>query len=209
MTNPCKKNLLSYEIPVKLLNMSNLSNPRQWVDLYADDLYAYTIKIIPDTHQAENLIQETFLAALKAKESFKGNSAEKTWLIGILRHKITDYLRSKYKEIPVSNLAPDDVNVDSFFDQVNQSLKNSPGSWDINPSQLLNKEEFWRAFEECLKRLPKKTAAAFSLSELDEMKSKEICKVLNVSATNLWSLLHRARIQLRQCLQINWFEHEK
>lgn len=189
--------------------MSNFSNPQQWVDLYADDLYAYAIKIIPDSHQAENLLQETFLAALKSKETFKGNSSEKTWLIGILRHKITDYLRSKYKEIPVSSLSPDDINTDSFFDQITQSLKSNPGDWDIRPDELLKKEEFWRSFEECLKRLPRKTAEAFSLSELDEMKSKEICKVLNVSATNLWSLLHRARIQLRQCLQINWFEHEK
>lgn len=186
----------------------NMSTPQQWVDLYADGLYAYVIKIIPDAHQAENLIQETFLAALKSKDSFKGNSSEKTWLIGILRHKITDHLRSKYKEIPVSSLAPEDINTDSFFDQINETLKKHPGSWDIQPDQLLNKEDFWRVFEECLKRLPSKTAEAFSLSELDQMKSKEICKVLNVTPTNLWSLLHRARVQLRQCLQINWFEHE-
>lgn len=184
------------------------SNPQQWVDLYADDLYAYAIKIIPDAHQAENILQETFLAALKSKGSFKGNSSEKTWLISILRHKITDYLRSKYKEIPVSNLAPEDTGIESFFDQINQSLKTSPGEWDLNPDELLNKEEFWKAFEECLKRLPPQTAEAFSLSELDEMKTKEICKVLNISSTNLWTLLHRARVQLRHCLQRNWFEHD-
>jgi len=177
--------------------MVNFSNPKTWVDLYADDLYSYAIKMIPNTHQAENLIQETFLAALKSKESFKGNSSEKTWLIGILRHKITDHLRSKYKEVPVSSLAPEDINIDSFFDQINETLKKNPGSWDFQPDQLLNKEEFWRAFEECLKHLPSKTAEAFSLSELEQTKSKEICKVLNVTPTNLWSLLHRARIQLR------------
>ena len=186
----------------------SISSPQQWVDLYADDLYAYAFKIIPDSHQAENLIQETFLAALKSKDSFKGNSSEKTWLIGILRHKINDYLRSKYREVPISSLAPEDVSIDGFFDQVNETLKKSPGTSNFQPDQLLNKEEFWQAFEECLKRLPPKTAEAFSLSEMDQMKSKEICKVLNVSATNLWSLLHRARVQLRQCLQINWFEHE-
>jgi len=188
--------------------MLSLSNPKQWVDLYADDLYAYALKTIPHPDQAENLIQETFLAALKSKDSFKGNSTEKTWLIGILRHKITDHLRSKYREIPVSSLAPEETSVDSFFDQVNETLKKAPGSWDIQPDQLLDKQEFWRAFEECLKRLPPKTAQAFSLSEMEQTDSKEICKVLNVSATNLWSLLHRARVQLRQCLQINWFEHE-
>lgn len=185
-----------------------LSSPHQWVDLYADALYAYAIKIIPDSHQAENLLQETFLAALKSKDSFKGNSSEKTWLIAILRHKITDHLRTKYREVPASSLVPEDAGTDAFFDQVNGALKKNPGSWDIQPDQLLNKEEFWRAFEECLKRLPSKTAEAFSLSEMEEMNSKEICKVLSVTPTNLWSLLHRARVQLRQCLQINWFEHE-
>ncbi len=189
--------------------MNKFSDTQQWVDLYADDLYAYAIKIIPDAHQAENILQETFLAALKSKESFRSNSTEKTWLIGILRHKITDYLRSKYKEIPVSSLAPEHTSSESFFDQVNQSLKISPGSWDIHPDQVLNREEFWKTFEECLKHLPQRSAEAFSLCELDEMKSKEICKVLNISTTNLWSLLHRARVQLRLCLQKNWFEHEK
>lgn len=189
--------------------MSNsLSDPQQWVDLYADDLYAYALKMIPQPDQAENLLQETFLAALKSKDTFKGNSTEKTWLMGILRHKITDYLRVKYKEVPVSSLVPEDVNIESFFDQVNETLKKAPGSWEIHPDQLIEKEEFWKAFENCLKRLPPKTAEAFSLSEMEEMPSKEICKVLNVTATNLWSLLHRARVQLRQCLQINWFEHE-
>lgn len=186
----------------------SLSSPQQWVDLYADDLYAYALKIIPDSHQAENLIQETFLAALKSKDSFKGHSTEKTWLIGILRHKINDHLRAKYKEVPVSSLAPENVSIDSFFDQIHETLKKSPGAWEIHPDQLLEREEFWKAFEECLKHLPPKTAEAFSLSEMEEMDSKEICKVLNVTATNLWSLLHRARVQLRQCLQMNWFEHE-
>ncbi len=188
--------------------MPSLSNPQQWVDLYADDLYAYALKMIPHPDQAENLIQETFLAALKSKDSFKGNSSEKTWLIGILRHKITDHLRSKYREVPVSNLAPEDTNIDSFFDNINETLKKNPGSWDFQPDQILNKEEFWQTFENCLQHLPPRTAEAFSLSEMEEMDSKEICKVLNVTATNLWSLLHRARVQLRQCLQINWFEHE-
>ena len=186
---------------------NSISSPQQWVELYADDLYAYAFKTIPNPHQAENLIQETFLAALKAKDSFKGNSTEKTWLIGILRHKISDYLRLKYKEVSVSSLVTEDMNIDSFFD--NETLKKKPGSWNIQPDQLLEKEDFWKTFEECLKKLPPKAAEAFSLSELEEMNSKEICKVLNVTATNLWSLLHRARIQLRQCLQMNWFEHDK
>lgn len=188
--------------------LHSLSKPEQWVDLYADALYAYTLKVIPDTHVAENLLQETFLAALKSYASFKGNSSEKTWFIAILRHKISDHLRSKYKDIPITSLAPEEANTDVFFNHVNETLNNNPGTWGIQPDQLLKNKEFWIAYDECLKRLPPRTAHAFTLSEMDKMPSKEICKVLNVSATNLWSLLHRARIQLRQCLQLNWFEHE-
>ncbi len=186
----------------------SLSAPDNWIDLHADVLYAYALKMIPDAHQAENLVQETFLAALKAQASFKGNSSEQTWLVGILRHKITDTLRSKYREVPASSLAPQDSSTDSFFDQINGTLRTAPGSWNVQPDDLLNHNEFWQTFEDCLKHLPTKTSAAFSLSEVDQMKSKEICKVLNITPTNLWSLLHRARVQLRQCLQINWFDHE-
>src|SRR5258708_7273824 len=100
---------------------NSLSNPQQCVDLYADALYAYALKVIPHPDQVENLIQETFLAALKSKDSFKGQSTEKTWLIGILRHKITDYLRAKYKEVSVSTLALENINIDSFFDQLNET----------------------------------------------------------------------------------------
>lgn len=187
---------------------NHLSDPKQWVDLYADDLYAYALKMIPDPSQAENLLQETFLAALQSRNSFKGNSSEKTWLISILRHKITDHIRRKYKEIPVTDLAAEDASIDGFFDKISQALPKSPGTWEIRPDQVLEKDDFWMAFEDCLKRLPPKTAEAFSLSEMEEMRSKEICKVLNVTATNLWSLLHRARVQLRQCLQTKWFEHD-
>ena len=113
-----------------------LSVPQQWVDLYADVLYAYALKMIPNAHQAENLVQETFLAALKAQASFKGNSSEQTWLIGILRHKITDTLRSKYREVPVSNLTPQDISTDSFFDQINGTLRTAPESWNVQPDLI-------------------------------------------------------------------------
>lgn len=186
----------------------SLSNPDEWVDLYGDALYAYALKMIPDPHQVENLLQETFLAALKAKESFKGKAGEKTWLMGILRHKILDYLRSKYREVPVSSLSFNEANTDHFFHKDNEKVIDLPALWDIQPDKILEKGQFWEVFEKCLKELPQRAAEAFGLREIERIKSNEICKVLNITATNLWTLLHRARLQLRRCLEINWFKDE-
>ena len=182
------------------------SNPEQWVDLYADSLFSFALKFISQTDQAQNLVQETFLAALKSHSSFQGASSEKTWLLGILKHKITDYLRLKYRETPASQLVSENMHVEDFFDNIDQHLIKEPGTWEFNPNALLENKEFWKAFQDCLSHLPEKSSQAFSLRELENIDTKEICKILAVSSTNLWVLLHRARLQLRQCLETNWFE---
>ncbi len=185
------------------------TNPNEWVDLYADALYSYCFKFIPNPDIAQNLIQETFLAALKSQNNFQGTSSQKTWLIGILKNKINDHLRLKYREIPASQIIDDDISIEQFFDK-NQygHLKKEPTHWDFPSHDLSANQEFWVIFNDCLSRVPEKSAQAFSLREIDGMATQEICKILNVSSTNLWVLLHRARLQLRQCLEINWFEHK-
>ena len=183
--------------------------PEQWVDTYADDLYCYALKFIPNIDSAQNLVQETFLAALKSRDTFTGRSAEKTWLIGILKNKISDHLRAKYREIPASQLIEEDGTIEGFFDSQNGHLAQEPKAWEFNPTLLLENKEFWKIFNDCLSRLPPKTAQAFALREIESVDSKEICKVLGMSSTNLWVALHRARLQLRQCLETNWFEHDQ
>jgi RNA polymerase sigma-70 factor (ECF subfamily) len=182
------------------------TSTEEWVDLYGDILYSYALKFIPSKEVAENLVQETFLAALKNHASFAGKSSQKTWFIGILKNKITDHLRAKYKEIPASQLIDEGATIEGFFDSQSGHLAQEPRSWQFNPDLLLENKEFWISFNDCLKKLPEKTAQAFSLREIEAMDSKEICKVLGISSTNLWVLLHRARIQLRQCLETNWFK---
>ena len=149
------------------------------------------------------------MAALKGRNTFSGKSAEKTWLIGILKNKITDHLRTKYREIPVSQLIDDQQHIDGFFDSQSGHLAQEPKNWEFNPELLIENKEFWSAFQECLKKLPEKTAQAFSLREIDGLETKEICKVLSMTPTNIWVALHRARLQLRQCLEKNWFEHDR
>ena len=183
------------------------TSPDEWVDLYADSLFAFAIKSIPQPDQAQNLVQETFLAALQNRSGFKGNSTEKTWLIGILKNKITDHLRLKYREVPASQIVEENMHIEDFFDYADYGhLKKMPGDWEFNPALLVENKEFWTAFNDCLGKLPEKTSQAFSFREIDAMDSKEICKILGISSTNLWVLLHRARLQLRECLEINWFE---
>ena len=181
------------------------SNPNDWVDLYSDDLYCFALKFIPNDDTAQNLLQETFLAALKNRHTFSGKSSEKTWLIGILKNKITDHLRTKYKEVPVSQLIDNEKTIEGFFDSQSGHLTQEPKAWEFNPKSLMENKEFWNTFNDCLNHLPEKTNQAFALREIEAMKSTEICKVLGISSTNLWVLLHRARIQLRACLEKNWF----
>jgi len=190
--------------------MNNAQSPAdQWVDLYGDALFSYCLKFISQTDVAQNLVQETFLAALQNRAGFKGNSSEKTWLIGILKNKITDHLRLKYRETPASQLVEENMHVEDFFDNADFGhLKKKPRNWEFNPSALVENKEFWSSYNNCLEKLPEKTAQAFSLREIDALDSKEVCKVLGITSTNLWVLLHRARLQLRTCLEINWFEND-
>jgi len=186
-------------------NQFEPSDPAKWVDTYGNYLYRFALGRLRNPELAENAVQETFLAALQANKSFAGRSSERTWLVGILRHKIIDHYRKKYREVPVSNLKSDQETVDSFFDRT-EHPKKFPSKWLPDPRELSENKEFWEVLEKCLKKLPKATADAFSLREMDKADTEEICKILGISATNLWVMLHRARLQLRGCLEENWFE---
>jgi len=183
-------------------------NPELWVDQYGDYLYHFALSRLRNTADSENVVQETFLAAFKSLKSFSGKSTERTWLIGILKHKIVDHLRKSYKEKPATDLQANEEAINQFFDRT-EHLKKQPSQWMPNPDELLEKKEFWEVFYKCSEKLPKTTSDAFLLREIEKMASKEICQVLGISLSNLWVLLHRARLHLRQCIEINWFESNK
>lgn len=181
-------------------------NPEAWVKDHGDILYRFALARLRNPELAANAVQETFLAALKAQKRFAGRSSERTWMVGILKHKIIDEFRKKYHEIPVTDLQSDgDDALNAFFDNTGHPYK-YPSEWELKTDSLAYKHEFWNAINECLKKLPHRAAAAFTLRELDELETKEICKLLKISVTNLWVILHRARLQLRACLEKNWFE---
>jgi len=182
-----------------------LTNPQSWVDQYGDFLFGYALSRVQDPGVAEDLVQEAFLGALKGRQNFQGRSSERTWLTGILKHKIVDYFRRQSKEEPAHDTKSFPDSPGALFDGKGK-WKRPPTEWVPDPMELIEKKEFWRVLQGCLSELPGRLAHAFTLREIDGLDTREICKVLDISATNLWVRLHRARMTLRRCLEINWFD---
>lgn len=185
---------------------SKISDPATWVESHGDYLFRYALMRLRNKEQAENIVQETFLAALTARQSFSGRSSERTWLIGILKHKIIDQYRKTFREKPISQIqTEEEQTIDQFYDAV-ENPKGYPKDWMPDPEKVLHSKEFWDTLKGCLGHLPARTAHAFTMREMDDMDTGDICKELEISPTNLWVMLHRARLQLRACLEQNWFE---
>lgn len=181
------------------------ANSARWVDEHGDYLYRFALSRLRQAEAAEDMVQETFLAALRAGEKFAGRSSERTWLVSILKRKIVDYLRRKGRERPATDLDVVNQWADSLFDERGNWAK-KPRKWPGDPGAALEKIEFWSVVSRCLGKLPQRLASAFTLREIEELDSQEICEVLGVSANNLWVMLHRARLGLLRCLEINWFD---
>jgi RNA polymerase sigma-70 factor (ECF subfamily) len=186
-----------------------LSDPDQWVELHGDYLFRYAMMRLRDAAKAEDAVQDTFLAALKGGKNFAGRSAEKSWLVGILKNKICDYYRKAGRETPFTDLEfySDEesdrfVPVGLFKDSWIHEL--GPQEW-TNPGASLDREIFWQTFRDCANKLPKKVGAVFTLREVDGIEGREVCALLNISENNLWVMLHRARMALRRCMEVNWF----
>jgi len=192
------------------ISTNQTSDPETWVDQHGDLLYKYALMRLRDPAIVEDLVQETFLAALQARHNFAGQSSEKTWLVGILKHKIIDHFRRINRERPVNDVESLPDESEELFEVTglwagHWKAEMGPTEWATDPGRVVEQMEFWKVFEGCLSELPARTASAFTLREMDGLTSEEICKVLNISATNLWVMLHRARAQLRRCLEVNWF----
>ena len=180
-------------------------DPSAWVDQYGDYLFRYAMLRSRDRSTAEDLVQETFLAALKDHSSFSGRSSESTWLVGILKHKIADHFRHQAREAPPGDDDLRDPPGPSPFDGSGH-WTSGPADWGGNPADLYREKKFLDQLTKCLSGLPPNHANAFTLREIEGTDTGEICKVLNVTETNLWVILHRARMLLRRCLEANWFE---
>ena len=162
-------------------------------------LLRYASLQLRNPEQAEDAVQETLVAALAAEKSFAGRSQLRTWLTGILKHKIIDAIRRTGREQPLPDDSLEDL--DALFDQSGH-WREAPQDW---PEQALEQKQFLQALEKCLAMLPARTSQVFLMREHLGLATAEICKELGITATHCWVLLYRARMALRECLQLNWF----
>ena len=176
-----------------------LSDPNEWSDLYRDSLLKFALKHFCDYHIAEELVQETFLAALHSRKNFASLSSERTWLFGILRYKIVNMYRKLEKEGKIKAKIEESQCGSRYFEKNGYWKRNLP-RWS-NPEDLLQEKEFWEIFDKCISELPNELAMVLRLKILEKNESDEICKILDISMSNLWVRLHRARSKMRKSLK--------
>jgi RNA polymerase sigma-70 factor (ECF subfamily) len=181
---------------------ASLLNPDTWVDQYGDILFRFAHRRVKDTGVAEDLVQETFLAAMRAKDRFKGQSSERTWLFGILKHKIIDHYRRtrRRSEMNIEDFAEIP---DKYFSEKGK-WQIQPTKWDINPVEVYEQKEFMDAFYRCLSQMPQRLADVFIHREIGGLSTEAICKLMDITASNCWVMLYRARMFLRRCIETNW-----
>jgi RNA polymerase sigma-70 factor (ECF subfamily) len=187
--------------PAAVRSRVSTLDPERWVDDHGEALLRFAHFRLRDPDAAAEAVQEALAAALEACDRYDGNASERTWLIAILKHKVVDEIRRRARAGPTADdLRP--IEADLFE---GGSWRRRPARWPSDPAASLQRREFWDAMEICLESLPERTAHAFALRELDGLDTTEICEILALTPTNLSTLLHRARLRLRECLTMRWF----
>lgn len=174
-------------------------------------MYSWCYYKINNKETAEDLVQDAFMSAFSAIQSFEGKSNPKTWLFSILNNKIADYFRKSYRNpiITENKLQNSDDSkfFDRYFDKNGSWLKEQrPQSWTNEEGNLLDNTLFINVLKSCLGKLPSDNYSVIQLKYLEEMNGAKICEELNITSTNLWQILHRSRLQLRKCLELHWFK---
>jgi len=172
-----------------------------WVDRFADELYSFAKWKVSNEETARDLVQDTFFAAYRRIEEFRGESSERTWLFAILKNKILDFYRSKYRKQEHLSLPEEN----DFFESKGHWKKDAlPGNWHSKEVDALQQKEFFQVLSACRDKLTAQQQLVFAYKYLEDKDANEICKEMNISSSNYWVLLHRARVQLRSCLEKNW-----
>ncbi|HRH10285.1 MAG TPA: sigma-70 family RNA polymerase sigma factor [Bacteroidia bacterium] len=187
-------------------------DPKEWVNKYSGYLVNYAYYRVNDKDLAEDLVQDAFLSALKAIQTFKGAASEKTWLTAILKNKIIDHYKkaSTKKESPLQLNTYTAPNYDHFFNEEKM------GHWQSNATPMdwksseykVERSEFQEMLDRCLEKLPVKWKGIFSLCILEEGTAKEVCKEFNITSSNFWVIMHRSKLQIRECIEKNWIKVE-
>lgn len=181
----------------------------QWVNLYSDELFKWANIKVNDKDTARDLVQDTFLAALKNQQGFKGESSPKTWLFRILNNKIVDYYRIKQRKQTISIDDNETQNAklatDSLFDNNQNWQPNGlEGSWS-QEENLLDNAEFNKALDFCMEDLPEKWRQLLNYKYLLNKNPDDICQECDISKSNYWQIIHRAKLLMKHCLEVKWF----
>lgn len=180
-------------------------NPERWVDDYGDYLFRYAYSRLRDANSAEEVMQEAFVAGVRYQDQYAGTGSERGWLLAILKRKIVDFVRRRARNRHESGFEDNDP-TSQLFDE--------NGRWkkgllpDMSPDRAMQARELWDVVKNCLAHLPQGQADVFVLSVMEEVDSDEICKQLDITPSNLWVRLHRARLGLAKCVSANWFQEE-
>ena len=184
-----------------------LLDSRRWIEEHGDHLYRFALARVRNSDVAEDLVQETFLAALQGTCCDSGPTAEHKWMIGIIKHKIVDYFRTTAREPAHEFDQLDGRSADEDFlpDGHWKPAMAAMSGWPEKPDGLLERKQFWEVFATCLEKLPARAAQVFTLREMDDVETEDICRLFCLTPTNLGVILHRARKQLRNCLSVRYF----
>ena len=185
-------------------------DPTSWVDEHGDCLFRFALMRMRDEAAAEDLVQETLLSAIQSLSTYSGKSTERTWLTGILKHKIIDHYRKNSRQVQFSEEDTDLSGVERLFERPDKwdghwGDKMRPVDPEQSPEDVLERGEFWAVMSACLSAMPMRVANVFTLREMDGLSTEEICESLGLSSSNFWVIMHRARMQLRRCIEIKWF----
>ena len=181
-------------------------DPETWLDRHGNALYRFALIRLRDAQKAEEVVQDTLVAALQARARYAGDASVRTWLIGILKHKIIDQFRHEAREVTVETLDPASADAESHADD---DLFDARGHWRErisdwgNPEDTLARSQMMTILQRCLDALPERLARLFMLREVMEETTNTICQEMEISETNVWTMLYRARMGLRKCLDHN------
>lgn len=177
------------------------TSPDKWMELYGVLLYKHALPRVEDSFVAEDLVQETFLSALSGLDGFRGESSEKNWLFSILKNKIVDHYRKKSRQQLVVSMPDLRLMDDQWFDSDGSwAEEKMPHDWESADAPV-ERKEVRKVILWCKDHLKSLQQAVFTLKYLEDIPSDEICKVLNISSTNYWILIHRARLKMRDCVE--------
>ncbi|EDM44204.1 possible ECF-family RNA polymerase sigma factor [unidentified eubacterium SCB49] len=180
---------------------NHIIDATKWVDRYSDYLYNYTIVRVNEHEVAQDLISETFFAGLKSSKNFKGEASERTWLISILKRKIIDHYRKTNSNKGKAEVRMQYSSEDAEGDWLEERVQDP---FDKTAEDTIENEELGGAIYDCLDKLPVKQASIFKMKTIDNFDTEAICNEYNITPSNLWVIIHRARTSLSSCLEENW-----